>query len=123
MPDPGGSVEGSVEAGFEPVREAFAANLAAGREGGAAVCLHVGGRKVVDLWGGVFAPDGSQPYGPETLQLVFSTTKGATAICVGILVDRSLVDYDAAVAEYWPEFAASGKADITVAQLLSHQAG
>jgi CubicO group peptidase (beta-lactamase class C family) len=54
---------------------------------------------------------------------VFSTTKGATAICVGICVDRGLIDYDRPVADYWPEFAAAGKADITVAQLLSHQAG
>jgi CubicO group peptidase (beta-lactamase class C family) len=54
---------------------------------------------------------------------VFSTTKGATAICVGILVDRGLIDYEAAVAEYWPEFAANGKAAVTVAEVMSHRAG
>ena len=62
-------------------------------------------------------------YDHSTLQLVFSTTKGITAIAVAMCVDRGLLDYDAPVATYWPEFAAEGKGDITVAQLLSHQAG
>ena len=72
---------------------------------------------------GGFDAERTTPYDHETLQLVFSTTKGATAICVAILADRGLLDYEAKVAEYWPEFAAAGKADITVAQLVSHQAG
>ena len=59
----------------------------------------------------------------DTLQLVFSTTKGLTAIAVALCVQRGLLDYDARVTDYWPEFAANGKGDVTVAQLLSHQAG
>ena len=116
-------VHGDVAPGFEPVRDALQANLDDGRDVGAGVALHVGGRKVVDIWGGAFEVGSDRPYDRDTLQLVFSTTKGATAICVGILADRGLIDYDAKVATYWPEFAAAGKADITVAELMSHQAG
>jgi CubicO group peptidase (beta-lactamase class C family) len=105
------------------VRDVLAASLAAGGDVGAGVCVYVGGRKVVDVWGGAFERDGSGAYGPDTLQNVYSTTKGATAVCVAILADRGLVDYDAKVAEYWPEFAAAGKGDITVAQVMAHQAG
>jgi CubicO group peptidase (beta-lactamase class C family) len=116
-------VGGFVEPGFEPVRQAFEANLAEGREVGAAVAVHLHGRPVVDLWGGRFDLAGEAPYAEDTLQLVFSTTKGATAICVGICADRGLIEYGAPVADHWPEFAAAGKADITVAQVLSHVAG
>jgi CubicO group peptidase (beta-lactamase class C family) len=116
-------INGTVEPGFEPVRDAFGANVANGSDVGAGLAVHRHGRPVVDLWGGSFDAEGSRPYVEDTLQLVFSTTKGATAICVGICAERGLIDYDAAVADYWPEFAAAGKADITVAHVLSHQAG
>jgi CubicO group peptidase (beta-lactamase class C family) len=116
-------IGGEVAPGFEPVRDAFAANLAAGLEVGAGVCVHVGGEKVVDVWGGAFERDGSGTYDGDTIQVVYSTTKGAPSVCVAMLVDRGVLDYDANVADYWPEFAAAGKADITVAQLMSHQAG
>jgi CubicO group peptidase (beta-lactamase class C family) len=116
-------VDGSVAAGFEPVRTAFQRNLDEGLDVGAGVAVYRDGRPVVDLWGGAFDAASSAPYGKDTLQLVFSTTKGAAAICVGICADRGLIDYDAPVAAYWPEFAAAGKADITVAQLMAHQAG
>ncbi len=59
----------------------------------------------------------------DTLQLVFSTTKGAAAICVARLVEAGLISYDDAVATYWPEFAAQGKGEVTIAQMMSHQAG
>ena len=116
-------VNGTVASGFEPVRDAFIANLSEGRDLGAGVAVHVHGRKVVDLWGGSFDEAGTRPYDERTLQLVFSTTKGFTAIACAMLADRGLLDYDAPVAAYWPEFAAAGKGAITVEQLLSHQAG
>jgi CubicO group peptidase (beta-lactamase class C family) len=119
MPDVGGDVA----PGFEPVRDVLAASLASGGDVGASLCVHVGGAKVVDVWGGAFARDGSGTYGPDTLQLVYSTTKGLAAVCIAMLVDRGVLDYDARVADYWPEFAAAGKGDITVAQVMSHQAG
>jgi CubicO group peptidase (beta-lactamase class C family) len=116
-------VGGEVEPGFEPVRDAFAHNFEVGREIGAAFCLHVAGRKVVDLWGGSFDRNESRPYDADTLQLVFSTTKGATAACANLLVQRGQLDLQAPVATYWPEFAQAGKEDIPVLFLLTHQAG
>ena len=118
-----GNVTGLVEPGFEGVRTAFAANFAAGHEVGAALCVHVGGRKVVDLCGGSFDAAGTRAYGPDALQLVFSSTKGATAACANLLAQRGQLDLDAPVAHYWPEFAQVGKEALPVRLLLSHQAG
>jgi CubicO group peptidase (beta-lactamase class C family) len=116
-------IEGEVAAGFEPVRAAFAANFARYGDIGAAVCVYRDGRPVVDLWGGVADPDGGRPWARETLQLVYSATKGPTATAAHLLVQRGALNLDAPVAEYWPEFAANGKAEIPVRWLLSHQAG
>jgi CubicO group peptidase (beta-lactamase class C family) len=116
-------IEGSVEPGFEAVADAFRANFADHGELGAATSMYVGGRKVVDLWGGVADQRTGAPYTDDTLQLVFSTTKGATAACANLLAQRGDLDVDAPVAEYWPEFKAAGKADIPVRWLLCHKAG
>ncbi|MFF5366525.1 serine hydrolase domain-containing protein [Streptomyces sp. NPDC013187] len=117
------TIEGEVAAGFEPVREAFAANFSAHGDIGAAVCVYQYGRPVVDLWGGIADSETGRPWTRDTLQLVYSATKGATATAAHMLVERGALDLDAPVAEYWPEFAANGKADIPVRWLLSHQAG
>jgi len=116
-------IDGEVEAGFEPVREAFEANFPQRGDIGAAVYVYLHGRPVVDLWGGVADPDTGRPWTRDTLQLVYSATKGATATAAHLLVQRGELDLDAPVATYWPEFAANGKADIPVRWLLSHQAG
>jgi CubicO group peptidase (beta-lactamase class C family) len=116
-------VDGTVAAGWEPVRAAFEGNLAAGREVGAAVAVYHHGRPVVELAGGSFDEERTRPYTADSLQLVFSTTKGITALAVALCVERGLLDYDAPVVDLWPEFGAAGKERITVAQLLSHQAG
>ena len=117
------SIGGTVAPGWEPVRNAFVDNFSTTTEVGSGVSVYHRGVKVVDLWGGTFDADGTRPYDGDTLQLVFSTTKGITAIAVGICVDRGLLDYDAPVSKYWPEFAAHDKGDATVGQLLSHQCG
>src|SRR4051812_28834612 len=117
------NVDGVVEPGFEGVRDAFVRNFTEHDEIGAGFSLHLEGRKVVDLWGGAVDEAGSAPYDENTLQLVFSTTKGATASCVNLLVQRGLIDLDAPVATYWPEFAQAGKADIPVRWLMGHRAG
>jgi CubicO group peptidase (beta-lactamase class C family) len=117
------SVTGLVEPGFEGVRDAFVRNFENGSEIGAAFCVHVEGRKVVDLCGGSFDATGTKPYGPDALQLVFSTTKGATAICANLLAQRGLLDLDAPVTTYWPEFGQAGKESVLVRHLLCHQAG
>ena len=117
------TINGDVAPGFEPVREAFAANFAQHGDIGAALCVYRDGRPVVDLWGGQADPDTGRPWTRDTLQLVYSATKGATATAAHLLVQRGALDLDAPVAAYWPEFAANGKADIPVRWLLSHQAG
>jgi CubicO group peptidase (beta-lactamase class C family) len=116
-------IGGSVQPGFEAVRDAFTHNFTVGRELGSAFCLHVEGQKVVDLWGGSFDRNHTRPYDQDTLQLVFSSTKGATAACANLLVQRGELDLDAPVATYWPEFAQAGKEDLPVLYLLTHQAG
>jgi CubicO group peptidase (beta-lactamase class C family) len=112
-----------VEPGFGAVADAFRANFDTRGEVGAAVCVYVDGRPVVDLWGGVANRATGQPWERDTITGVFSSTKGVTAVCVNALIERGRLDPDAAVATYWPEFAAAGKADITVRQVMSHQAG
>ena len=117
------AIDGSVEPGFGKVADVFAANFEYEGDVGAAVCVHLDGRRVVDLWGGVANRDTGDPYTADTLQLVFSTTKGATAICANMLIERGAIDVDAPVATYWPEFAAAGKDRLPVRYLLTHQAG
>lgn len=116
-------VHGSTEPGFEAVRDAFAANFDQGLEVGAAFAAYHRGRKVVDLWGGVADRDRARPWEEDTTILVFSTTKGAVALCANMLAERGQLDVDAPVADYWPEFAEGGKEAIPVRQLLCHQAG
>ncbi len=116
-------IGGTTAPGFEGVREAFAANLASGQEVGAAVSAYLHGRKIVDLWGGVADPGTGRLWERDTLQVVFSTTKGVTAACAHLLAQRGELDLDAPVADYWPEFAANGKERIPVRWLLTHQAG
>jgi CubicO group peptidase (beta-lactamase class C family) len=116
-------VQGHCDAGFTAVREAFAANVEAGREVGASFAATVDGRLVVDLWGGHADAARTRPWERDTIVNVFSTTKAMTALCAHLLVDRGLLDIDAPVARYWPEFAAGGKETVPVHMLLSHTAG
>jgi CubicO group peptidase (beta-lactamase class C family) len=117
------AVDGFVEKGFEGVRDAFAKNFESHGEVGAGFALHVDGKKVVDIWGGIADVKTGRPYTEDSLQLVFSTTKGATAMCANLLIERGLLDVDAPVAQYWPEFAQNGKESMPVRMLLNHQAG
>ncbi len=119
-------IEGTVAPGFERARAAFEANFARDgdyREVGAAFAAFHRGRCVVDLWGGFKDSAKSKPWTRDSLANVWSSTKGVVAAAVAILVDRGLVRYEDKVASVWPEFAANGKANITIAQLISHQAG
>jgi CubicO group peptidase (beta-lactamase class C family) len=105
------------------VREAFETNFVDRGEVGAAVCIVVGGSVVVDLWGGSAGPPGSRPWNGETLVNVFSVGKALATLCVARLVGQGRLAVDRPVSAYWPEFAGAGKAQVTVAHLLSHQAG
>jgi CubicO group peptidase (beta-lactamase class C family) len=116
-------VEGTCDSRFAEVREEFERNFAERGELGASVCITVDGETAVDLWGGVADPHSRRPWTSDTVALVWSCTKGATALCAHMLVDRGQLDLDAPVASYWPDFAAAGKDRIPVRMLLSHQAG
>ncbi len=117
------SIGGSVAPGFEPVRDAFAANLAERGEVGAAVCVRVQGEVVIDLWGVWTDEARNRPWRDDTLVSVYSVGKGIAAALVLQLVDEGRLTLDQPVADVWPEFAAGGKAGATVAHALSHQAG
>lgn len=117
------NIEGWTAPGFESVRAAFEANFERGTEAGAAFSAYHRGRQVVDLWGGVADVESGAPWVEDTIGLVFSTTKGWTAIAANHLVERGKLELSAPVTEYWPEFGASGKEAITVDHLLSHRAG
>ena len=117
------NTSGFVAPGWEAVRAAFEQNLSSGEDVGAGATIYHRGQLVVDVTGGWFDEEHSRPYDADVLQLVFSTTKGITAIAVAICVQRGWLAYDQPVSRYWPEFAAQGKGDATVAQLLSHQCG
>jgi CubicO group peptidase (beta-lactamase class C family) len=116
-------VDGLVEPGFEGVADALRANLDRRGDVGAACCVYADGRPVVDIWAGVADVATSRAWDHDTLALVFSSTKGATAICANLLIERGVLDPDARVADVWPEFAANGKEDIPLRAVLSHRAG
>ena len=116
-------VQGHVAPGFEEVRREFERNFAERGEVGAAVSAYWRGTKVVDLWGGYRAWDGGEPWEEDTMIVVYSTTKGISAMALAVAQARGLIDYDAPVARYWPEFAQQGKGKITIRQLLGHEAG
>lgn len=117
------AVQGHCDPCFAAVRAAFEENFAERGEVGAAVAVTVHGETVVDLWGGWADEAHTRPWERDTLVNVWSTTKGPTALCAHVLVDRGQLDLDAPVAKYWPEFAAAGKEGILVRHLLSHTAG
>jgi CubicO group peptidase (beta-lactamase class C family) len=116
-------VTGWVAAGFEPVRAAFEANFTKGVEVGAAVHVTIGGEVAVDLWGGAADAAGTRPWTPDTLVNVWSTTKGWLALAMHMLAEEGLLDFDAPVARYWPEFAQNGKDGVLVRHILTHTAG
>ena len=109
-------VEGSTASGFEPVAEEFGRLLARERDVRGQFCAYLRGQRVVDLWAG-------EDVAPDDLQGVFSSSKGVSAICIALLLQRDALDLDAPVSRYWPEFAGGGKGDVTVRLALSHQAG
>jgi CubicO group peptidase (beta-lactamase class C family) len=116
-------LQGEVSPGFEEVASEFEKNFAQREEVGAACAVYHEGRKVVDLWGGYRDREALAPWEEDTLVLVFSATKGISALTVALAHSRGLIAYDEKVATYWPEFAQNGKENVTVRQLLGHQAG
>ncbi len=120
---PNGRVEGACDARFAEVAREFARNFEERGEVGASVSLTLHGEKLVDLWGGVADPAAGRAWERDTVSIVYSCTKGATALCAHLLASRGLLDIEAPVAEYWPEFARRGKEDATVRMMLDHSVG
>ena len=116
-------LQGHVAPAFERVRDEFARNFRERNELGAACAAYHRGQKVVDLWGGIRHAKSKSPWEEDTLVLVYSTSKGMAATAMALLHSRGLIDYEERVASYWPEFAQHGKEDVTVRQLLAHEAG
>ena len=107
-------IQGFVAPTFQRVAEAFGENFTVRGDGAAQCCVHVDGKKVIDLWRG---------YDEDSIQVVFSATKGATAACANLLIQRGLLDLDAPVIDYWPEYGVNGKDKTLVRWILSHKAG
>ena len=121
MSDPG--IQGACDPRFEQVRDALAANFDAGQEVGASFAATLDGQLVIDLWSGHADAARTRPWTRDTIVNVWSTTKAMTALAAHMLVDRGVIDLDAPVTKYWPEFAAGGKGSIPVHMLLSHRSG
>lgn len=116
-------IHGRVAPGFDEVQAEFLRNFTDRNELGAACAVYYRGEKVVDLWGGYRDERTCTPWEEDTLVCVYSSTKGMAAAALAVAHARGLFDLDRPVADYWPEFAQNGKQNVTVRQLLSHQAG
>jgi CubicO group peptidase (beta-lactamase class C family) len=116
-------IAGTAPPRFAAVKDAFAASFEVGEELGARFTLVEAGEVVLDIWGGYADRKRTRPFDAQTLTAVFSTTKAIAALMIARLVDQGRLDYRQAVASVWPEFAAAGKADVTIEQAMSHQAG
>ena len=104
-------IQGTCAPEFSAVRETFADNFRRRGEIGAAVCVYKDGKKVVDLWGGHKDVARTVPWEEDTIVIMNSLAKSMSALCMHILIDRGKVDFDAPVADYWPEFAQAGGRD------------
>ena len=114
-------IGGHVAKGFETLKDAFAEGQAAD-DGGAQLCIYRHGQKVVDLWTGRDR-ERDRPYTDKTLTVMMSCSKGAVATCAHMLSERGLLDFDAPVTRYWPEFGQAGKQDVPVSDLMAHRVG
>ncbi|MCB2196489.1 MAG: beta-lactamase family protein [Bacteroidetes bacterium] len=116
-------IHGYVAPGFEEVEQEFRNNYIYRDENGSALTIYYKGEKVVDLWGGYRDALLRKKWEEDTKVIVFSTTKGLSALCIAMANSNGWLDYNKKVSTYWPEFAQNGKEDITVEQLLAHEAG
>lgn len=118
-----GAVDGEAHPAFAPVVSYFGRLFGPESKGGGALSVRLHGRPVVDVWAGFADRRAERPWERDSVTICFSTTKGVASTVIHRLADRGLLDYDAHVADYWPEFGAAGKRYITVRRLMSHQAG
>jgi CubicO group peptidase (beta-lactamase class C family) len=119
----GHRVSGTADPNFSCAVRGFASTFPGHRFGGGALAVYLDGQPVVDVWTGWLDRRGRLPWQADTAPMVFSATKGMTSTVIHRLADRGLIDYDAPVAEYWPEFGANGKSALTVREVMRHRAG
>ena len=117
------SIKGKCDPKFFQLRSEFKRNFSDRGESGASVCLSINGATMVDLWGGVANQETGASWEENTVSIVFSCTKAATALCAHILIDRGLLNENALVTDYWPEYGKHGKQNTTVAMMLNHESG
>jgi len=117
------TIHGKFDSKFSRVCDALAQNLESGADIGASVAVYIDGEPVVDIWGGWLDREHTKPWARDTIVNTFSTTKTMTALCALILADRGVLDLNAPIAKYWPEFAAAGKERVLVRHVLGHTAG
>src|ERR1700722_1173324 len=118
-----GLLHGQLDARFEPLRDVLEDSLGSVADCGLSLAVDVDGRTAVDVYGGFAGEARPRPWERDTIVNVWSTTKTVTSLAVLMLADRGLVDLDAPVARYWPEFAANGKEQVLVRHLMSHSSG
>lgn len=116
-------LDGVSDSAFSSVLDVFSQILEEPEQRGAALCVQIAGETVMDVWGGVIDRHAEQLWQQDTLLNIFSSSKPVAAVVLLQLVSEGRLQLDTPVAEYWPEFAAHGKQQITVRQVLSHQAG
>jgi CubicO group peptidase (beta-lactamase class C family) len=116
-------IQGASDSNFACTVRAFSKLFPGPRYGGGALCVYLHGEPVVDVWTGYADRRGTEYWTADTGAMVFSVTKGLASTVIHRLADRGLIDYDTPVSEYWPEFGANGKADITVREVMRHRAG
>lgn len=116
-------VNGHWDKRFDATIEQFAKHFTTGEDLGASFALSQDGELVVDVWAGHLDEEKSEPWQENTIVNVFSSTKTVSFLCALILADRGLLDFDAPVMHYWPEFAANGKDKVLVWHLMNHAAG
>jgi CubicO group peptidase (beta-lactamase class C family) len=117
------AVIGQCDPKFAKLQSEFERNFSERGEAGASVCLSVNGETMVDLWGGVANRETGALWERDTVSIIFSCTKAATALCAHILIDRGELDLNALVTDYWPEYGKHGKDKTTVAMMLNHESG
>jgi CubicO group peptidase (beta-lactamase class C family) len=116
-------IEGTCDEKFAAVREQFEENFRSRNEVGSSVAVYQDGEKVVDLWGGYLDMEKTVPWDKDTIVIMNSIAKSMSALCTHMLIDRGLIDFDAPVAKYWPEFAQAGKEGVLIRHVLSHTCG
>ena len=116
-------IKGNWDARFDAVRDKFAQNITSGEDVGASFAVSIDGEMVIDIWGGHIDTKRQIPWQKDTIVNVYSSTKTMSFLCALVLSDRGLLEFDAPVANYWPEFAQNGKQGVLVWHFMAHAAG